>query len=195
MPNATFLSYCKVSFPSSTFTRRRFNFAFEMKNGERIIPFSKKDKRQIERQLRNQLSLNILYILAVLMLLVAFLLSYNHAWFKFLAGASIVSFTVMLVLCIFEKRPTLAIRLIRDLNVGKKRVVYGSLEHVHFRQQNTGQAEQIYEIGPYRFELGQLSPVLKKFKQVMPGQSVEIHQCLHSGIILELDVVEAKSTI
>lgn len=173
----------------------RLKFAIDMKNGERIIPFSKKDKRQIERQLRDQLAISILYALAVLMLLAAFLLAYNHIWFKFLAGASIVCFTIMLVLCLIEKRPGLAIRLIRDLNFGKKRVLYGCVREVLFRQHDTRQAEQIYHIGPYHFELGQLSPVLKKFRQVMPGQNVEIHQCLHSGLILQLDVVESKPTI
>ncbi len=137
----------------------------------------------------------MLYVVAALMLLAAFILSYNHAWFKLMAGAAIVCFIVMLVLCVFEKRPAVALRLIRDWKVGKKRVVFGRIDQVHFQQQDTRQAEQVYDIGPYRFELGQLSPVLKKFKQVMPGQTVEIHQCLHSGIILKLDVLEEQPTI
>ena len=161
-----------------------------MKNGERIIPFSKKDKRLIKRQLRWQLLLACLYTLAALLLLAAFLLTYHHVWFKFLAGASITCFTVMYTLCLFEKKPNLALRLWRDLNLGKKRVVHGRVEQVSYSQKDGRAPEQIYDIGPYRFELGQLSPVLKKFRQVMPGQTVEIHQCLHSDMILQLEVLE-----
>lgn len=165
-----------------------------MKNGERIIPFSKKDRRLIGQQLQWQLVLSALYLLAALLLLLAFLLSYHHDWFHFLGGAAITSFVIMLVLCLLEKRPNLTLRLWRDLSVGKKRVVFGRIEQVHFRQENS-RATQVYDIGPYRFELGQLSPVLKKFRQVMPGQIVEIHQCLHSGMILHLDVQTGSSTI
>lgn len=166
-----------------------------MKNGERIIPFSKKDKRLITRHLQWQLALSTLYLLAASLLLASFLLTYHHPLFKVLAGAAMACFTLMLALCLFEKKPNLALRLWRDLNFGKKRVVHGRVEQVRFQQPHARQTEQVYEIGAYRFELGQLSPVLKKFRQVMPGQTVEIHQCLHSGIILQLEVLEGKPAL
>ncbi|MCE7925680.1 MAG: hypothetical protein DYG98_21730 [Haliscomenobacteraceae bacterium CHB4] len=165
-----------------------------MKNGERIIPFSKKDKRLITRNLQWQLAMSALYLLAALLLLFAFLLSYHHDWFHFLGGAAIASFVIMLALCLLEKRPNLTLRLWRDLSAGKKRVIFGRVEQVHFQQEDGRKATQVYDIGPYRFELGELSPVLKKFRQVMPGQNVEIHQCLHSGLILQLEVQTEKST-
>lgn len=161
-----------------------------MKPGERIVPFSKKDKRLLQRQLQWQLALHGLYLLAAILLLLAFLTTYHHPYFRFLAGGALACFVVMLALCLFEKRPNATFRLIRDLNTGKKRVVHGRVEQALFRQQDTRQPEQVYDIGPYRFELGQLSPVLKRFRQVMPGQTVEVHQCLHSGIILKLDVLD-----
>lgn len=161
-----------------------------MKPGERIIPFSKKDKRLLQKQLRWQLALHGLYLLSAILLLSAFLATYHHPYFKLLAGGSLVCFAVMLALCLFEKRPTVPFHLIRDLNIGKKRVVHGRVEQARFRQEDARQIEQVYDIGPYRFELGQLSPVLKRFRQVMPGQTVEVHQCLHSGIILQMDIVD-----
>ena len=163
-----------------------------MKNGERIIPFSKKDKRLLARHLRTQLALSMLYLLAVALLLAAFLFPSNDALFRGLAGAAAVCFSLMLLLCLFEKRPRLTLRLLRDFNTGKKRVINGRVEQSRFVQSDRRDVTQVYEIGPYQFELGQLSPVLKKFRQVMPGQEVEIHQCLHSGIILHIDIIEPK---
>lgn len=163
-----------------------------MKNGERIIPFSKKDKRLLARHLRMQLALSTLYLLAALLLVAAFLFPSGDALFRGLAGAAAVCFTLMLLLYLFEKRPNLTLRLLRDFKTGKKRVITGLVEQARFLQNDQGAPVQVYDIGPYHFELGQLSPVLKKFRQVMPGQEVEIHQCLHSGIILHIDIIEPK---
>lgn len=164
-----------------------------MKNGERIIPFSKKDKRLLTKHLRVQLALSTLYLLASVLLLAAFLFPSSDALFRGLAGAAAVCFTLMMVLCLFEKRPGQILRLLRDLNLDKKRVIHGRVEQAQYLQKDGQAPVQTYNIGTYHFELGQLSPVLKKFRQVMPGQEVEIHQCLHSGIILQVDVVESKN--
>ncbi|MBX2890227.1 MAG: hypothetical protein KF734_04820 [Saprospiraceae bacterium] len=160
-----------------------------MRPGERIIPFSRKDKRLIASKLRAKLLWMGLYVLSVAVLMVAFWVSCLQSSLWVLA----VIFTLCLVLAstffLLEKHPRLALRLFRDLDAGKKRVIFGKVEKVHFKQEGARPLEQIYEIGAYRFELGELSPVLKKFRQVMPGQVVEVHQCLHSGLILQLEVL------
>ena len=163
-----------------------------MKNGERVIPFSKKDRRLLRRQLRAQLLRTSLYLLAVLLLLATLFIAYDHLLFRFFAGAAMVCFALLLALQLFNRPSNLTLRLLRDLNNGKKRVIHGQVEQVSFQQQKGQAPNQIYEIGQYRFELGQLSPVLKKFRQVMPGQTVEIHQCLHSGMILQVEVLDHK---
>ncbi|MEZ4966962.1 MAG: hypothetical protein R2791_17095 [Saprospiraceae bacterium] len=161
-----------------------------MKSGERIIPFTKKDKRCLKRQLQHALLVYGLYLLSAILLLSAFFLAYPHRFYSLLAVSALVCFVIMLILCLFEKRPERIHRLLRDLRNGKKRVVFGTVDRVSCRQDEDAIPLQVYDVGPYRFELGQLSPMLRRFREVMPGQMVEVHQCLHSGIVLRLEAVK-----
>lgn len=124
------------------------------------------------------------------MLGMAVLFSYRNPSYKLLTVAAIACFALLLIMWLFKKFDARSLRLLRDLHLGKKRVIHGRVEHVSLRQNGRRFPEQVYDVGPYRFELGQLSPALRRFKEVMPGQVIEVHQCLHSGIVLGLEVVQ-----
>lgn len=161
-----------------------------MKAGERIIPFSKKDKRRLRRLLWRHLAVYSAFLAFMLLLILLSHAMDQQRYYKMLATGFLVFFAVLVVLNPFKKRFRTIVRIGRDLLNGKKRVIYGVVEKASFREDSSADLpEQIYDIGPYRFELGQLSPLLKRFKEVMPGQTVEVHQCLHSGYILKLEVL------
>lgn len=158
--------------------------------GERIIPLTHKDKRKLRRALGRILG-RLGAQLAAAFLLVFGLVFFRHdGYYHFFLGASVVLYSAFLVFHFFrENGAGDALRLWRDWRMGKKRVVTGQVVKAEYQESAAG-AETIYDIGPYRFTLTQLSPQLKRFRQVMPGQTVEVHQCLHSGLILRLVVQE-----
>ncbi|MBP6828655.1 MAG: hypothetical protein KA165_18960 [Saprospiraceae bacterium] len=161
-----------------------------MKPAERIIPFSKKEKRRIERLLWKQLAMYGAFLAGMLVLGASLIMMEQDRSYKLLATVFLVFISVLVVLNPFRKRLRTIARLWRDLLTGKKRVVSGQVEKAVFKDNSSVDLpQQIYDIGPYRFELERLSPSLKRFRSVMPGQAVEVHQCLHSGFILKIEVL------
>lgn len=161
--------------------------------GERIIPFSGKDRRYLRQVLAKQILKQCAQLAAVLLLVLALTCFRSQNYFRFLIGASVVLYAALLVLLfVQEGSPRLLVRLLRDWYLGKKRVIQGKVEHASYAEAGDGSAAVTYDIGPYRFSLKELSPLLKKFKQVMPGETVEVHQCLHSGFILRVESPKNK---
>ena len=162
-----------------------------MKSGERIIPFSKKDKRRLRRLFWKHVAIYGAILAIMLLAAAVFLSTGQHRSYTIPAMGFTLLFAVIAVLNPFRKRFRTIVRIGRDLVYGKKRVIFGQVEMSSFRDDpSAALPEQIYDIGPYRFELGQLSPLLRRFREVMPGQTVEVHQCLHSGFILKFEVPE-----
>ncbi len=158
-------------------------------SGERIIPLTVKDKRKLWRALWNALLRFFAQLGVVFFLLLGLLFFRDHVYNRFFFGASLVLFTGVLIFQFLkDKSEGTAVRILRDWKTGKKRVIHGRIEQVEFIEHTAGVAEQVYQIGPYRFSLHRISPLLKRFRQVMPGQMVEIHQCLHSGLVLKVAV-------
>lgn len=159
-------------------------------SGERIIPFTKKDRRRLKKNLYRQMLTTALYVFALLVLVLAFFWASQSNDMRFWAGAAVVCLAVLAVVAHFDRgNHKLLLRLLRDLRMDKKRVIFGEILHVVSRHKDESLPIQVYTVGAYRFELGELSPVLKRFTQVLPGCNVEVHQCLHSGIVLQIKVL------
>lgn len=156
--------------------------------GERIIPLTAKDKRKLRRALVKPVIRASAQLGVVALLVMALVFFRDHVYNRFFIGASIVLYASISAIQFFkDKSEGTIVRILRDWNTGKKRVIHGRIEKVEFRDTADGESEQVYDIGPYRFALHQMSPVLKRFRQVMPGQLVEVHQCLHSGLVLKIE--------
>lgn len=156
--------------------------------GERIIPFSNKDRRYIRKALFKQVLKHGVQLAAIMLLVEVLVFFHVENTFRFLLGASVILYVALLVLHFFQDgSPKLLVSLARDWYLGKKRVIQGKIEQSAYVERPDGVATITYDIGPYRFSLKELSPLLKKFKQVMPGELVEVHQCLHSGLILRIE--------
>ena len=158
-------------------------------SGERIIPLTVKDKRKLRRALRSALLRFFAQIGAALFLLLGLAFFQDHVYNRFFLGAALVLFTGVLIFQFMkDKSEGTVVRILRDWKTGKKRVIQGRIERVEFIEKEEGVSDQIYQIGPYRFFLHHISPLLKRFRQVMPGQMVEVHQCLHSGLVLKISI-------
>lgn len=159
--------------------------------GERIIPLTNKDKRKLRQRIGREVAQKGLQLGVVLLLVTSLIFFRNHYYYRFFIGASTALYAGFLVFSFFrDKSAGSTALLLRDWYNGKKRIVSGRIEQVEYREDQAGQPEQVvYDIGPYRFALHQLSPVLKRFRQAMPGQMVEVHQCLHSGLVLRVEVL------
>lgn len=162
-----------------------------MTMGERIVPFSSKDKATLRKVLLFEVFKFSAQILTALFLLTGLYFFRNHTYNRFFIGASLMLYIGLLLGHFFLDRTRgRAARLIRDWWLGKKRVISGPVEQAVFTDKGDAIPLLHYKIGPYRFELSELSPLLKKFRQVMPGECVEVHQCLFSGTVLRIRLLE-----
>lgn len=162
-----------------------------MTMGERIVPFSSKDRALLRRLLLIEFIRFSAQILTVLFLLTGLYFFRNHAYNRFFIGASLMLYIGLLIGHFFlDRTKGRAFRLLRDWWLGKKRVVSGPVEQAVFTDKGDNLPLVQYKIGPYHFELGELSPLLKKFRQVMPGEFVEVHQCLFTGTVLRIRLLE-----